>query len=90
MEFQWKSKDGTLELKENRPFALDGKITVPLDRQTDTDQSPTSAYATLNRQPEEYLAESMTVYLESDESREKLKENDPSIHDYCERWNLAP
>lgn len=66
------------------------KMTFQLDQELEESQKMTSSYATVERQPEEYLAESMTQYLRSDKSRKSLKERDPKMHDYCESWKLAP
>lgn len=66
------------------------KMTFQLNQELTEDQKMTSSYATIERQQEEYLAESMTHFLRSPESRESLKKRDPLMHDYCESWNIAP
>lgn len=60
-----------------------------LDQELSSEQKNTTVYATLNRRPEEYLAESMTEYLRSDESRDSLQERDPEMFEYCKSWNIA-
>lgn len=65
-------------------------MTLPLDAPTSSESEPTTVYASLSRRPEEYLAESMTEYLRSPETRKSLEERDPDMYSYCEAWNLAP
>ena len=65
-------------------------MTFQLNPELTESQKMTSSYATVERQPEEYLAESMTQFLRSPESKESLKVRDPQMHDYCETWNIAP
>lgn len=65
-----------------------GKLTFDLEQTPEIEA--TTAYATLNRRPEEYLAESMTEYLRSPQTRESLKQRDPDMYEYCQAWNLQP
>lgn len=64
------------------------RIKVKLDGDLKPEQKPTSTYATIQRQPEEYLAESMVDFLAGGDTREQLKERDPKMHDYCMDWNI--
>ena len=64
------------------------KVTVQLNQEIKPENKLTSSYAHTERQPEEYLAESMTMFLKDEESRATLKEGDPAMHDYCENWNI--
>ncbi len=65
-----------------------GTYEIQLNQKLTPQQQMTSAYATLQHQPEEYHAESMTDYLMV-EKRPGLKERDQEMHDYCRSWNIA-
>lgn len=67
----------------------DGQMTFKIDRSLPQSAQPTTAYATLSRRPEEYLAESMTEFLRSRETRESLQQRDPEMYEYCKGWNIA-
>lgn len=73
---------------ENVTVRPDG-MTFKLNQKLAPAEQATSVYATLDRQPEEYLAESMTEFLQSAQNRASLKARDPEMHDYCQSWNLA-
>jgi hypothetical protein len=84
--------DKALQGFKNEAVQVDsgGRISFDLGKTASDEIEPTTVYATLNRKSEEYLAESMTEYLRSPESRDSLKERDPEMHSYCEGWKLAP
>ena len=66
----------------------DDGMSIKLNQTLGPEEISTTAYATLNRQPEEYLAESMTEFMRTEESRSSLKERDPLMYEYCKNWNI--
>ena len=75
--------------KDDMVQVRDGEMTFKIDQSLPESAQPTTAYATLSRRPEEYLAESMTEFLRSQETRESLQRRDPEMYEYCKGWNIA-
>ena len=84
-----KDERALIGYKDDKVTVGDGKMTFQLDQPLPETAQPTTVYATLSRRPEEYLAESMTEYLRSNESRDSLKRRDPEMFEYCKEWNIA-